>query len=154
MEESFPSFLVAFLLPFHVAGGAAIGAALRRAFQGGFSLSKLLSSAFLFVWGTIFGGVPLVFGLAMGQAWFILLELVVFLGAIVVIAIGYDWLRNLYSHPGMFIASFGLVFFVIGVAVAVSLLASGDASGILFGLIFGGVGGGILIAGILMLLRT
>ena len=124
MEEPFPSFLVAFLLPFHIAGGAAIGAALRRAFQGGFSVGKLLSNAFLLLWGSIFGGVPLVFGLATGQAWFVLLQIAVFLGAIIVIAIGYEWLRNLYSHPGMFLASFGLVFFVIGVAVAVSLLAS------------------------------
>lgn len=153
MEEQLPSFLVAFLLPFHVAGGAAIGAGLRRAFQGGFGLDKLLSSAFLLLWGSIFGGVPLAFGLAMGHAWFVLLQIAVFLGAIVVMAIGYEWLRNLYSHPGMFLASFGLVFFVVGLAVAGSL-ASGDASGLLVGFIFGGVGGAILIAGIVMLLRT
>ena len=47
MEEVPTGFLMAFLLPFHVAGGAALGVALRRLVQDGLTLSNLASNLFL-----------------------------------------------------------------------------------------------------------
>ncbi len=154
MENTPTSFLLLFLLPFHLGGGAALGIALRGIVKDGISVSSIVRNGFLLVWGGMFGGLPLVFGLSLGSHWFFLLELAIFLGAIVLVAVGYEWLRGLYSQPGMFVASFGLVFFLIGAALATTLLGSGDSQATPIGLIFGGVGAFITLAGVLMLLRA
>jgi hypothetical protein len=154
MEEMTTSFLVVFLLPFHVGGGAALGVALRRTVQKGFSLANLVANVFFVIWGAMFGGIPLVFGLGLGTPWLFLLQLGIFLGTIVAVALGYEWLRDVYSHPGMFVATFGLVFFAVGAALAVSLLADDASEGILFGLAFCGVGGFVLLLGVWLMLRN
>lgn len=154
MEETPLGFFMVFLLPFHVGGGVALGIALRRMIQGHFKLSSLAGSGFLLLWGSMFGGLPLVFGLTAGSAWFFLLQLALFLGTIVAVALGYEWLRDLYSHPGMFVASFGLVFLGIGFALTATLLGEGDADGMVVGLVFGGIGGVLTLLGIWMLLRS
>jgi hypothetical protein len=152
--EEFPSgFLLVFLLPFHLGGGAALGSALRRMVQDGFKLSGLIQNGFLILWGTMFGGLPLVFGL-MGPPWFFPLQLAVLFGTIVAVAFFYEWLRDLYSHPGMFLASFGFVFFLIGAALSTTVLLGGETDGILVGLIFAGIGGLLTLLGIWTLLRT
>jgi hypothetical protein len=143
----------AFLLPFHIGGGAAIGVALHRAFEGGFSCSDVFANGFLLLWGIMFGGIPLVFGFAMETPWFFVIELLIFAGAIVTVALGYGWLRDLYSNPGMFVGTFGLVFFVIGMGLAVLMVGSGEAAGGFVALIFGGTGAGLLLLGILLMLR-
>jgi len=154
MEGAPTGFVLAFLLPFHIGGGAAIGVALHHTFKDGFSCSGLFASGFLFLWGALFGGIPLVFGLGMDSLWFFVLQLVVFVGTIVTVALGYDWLRDLYTNPGMFVATFGLSFFVVGVALATLLASDGEAAGILMGLIFGGIGGALLLLGIVLMLRN
>jgi hypothetical protein len=154
MENAPTTFLLLFLLPFHLGGGAALGVALRNIVKERVKLSSITRNGFLLMWGSMFGGLPLVFGLSMGTAWFFLLELAIFLGAIVVVAVAYEWLRELYSQPGMFVASFGFVFFLIGAALTSMSLSGGDAEAIPVGLIFGGVGGLITLGGVLMLLRV
>ena len=154
MEEAPLSFLMAFLLPFHIGGGAALGIALRRIIQDGLKLSSLAGNGFFLLWGSMFGGLPLVFGLVSGSAWLVVIQLAVFLGTIVAVSLGYEWLRDLYSHPGMFVASFGLVFFVIGAALTVTLLGEGDSGGLPVGLIFAGIGGTLTLIGIWLLLRS
>jgi len=151
-SEAGSGFLLAFLLPFHVGGGAAIGVALHRLFRGGIRLDGLGNNAFLLIWGLLFGGMPLVFGL--NQGWFFGLQLAIFVGTIAVVAVGYEWLRELYRQPGMFIASFGLAFLLIGASIVITSLQEGDAAAPLFGLVFGGVGGLILLVGVVMMLRT
>ncbi|MGD2207625.1 MAG: hypothetical protein PVH17_12700 [Anaerolineae bacterium] len=153
MEETPVGFLIAFLLPFHVGGGAAVGVALRRIVDGGSGFQRLLRGGFLLLWGVVFGGLPLMFGLTVKPGWFVLLQLAVFLGTIVLVAVRYEWLRALYSQPAMFVASFGFAFFVVGLAVATSLFSGGDPTGLLVGLIFAGVGGILTLVGVWMLLR-
>jgi len=153
MDEIPTGFLMAFLLPFHLGGGVALGIALRQLFRQPFKLSNLGDNGFLLLWGSMFGGLPLVFGLTAGVAWFVFLQLAVFLGTILGVALFYEWLRALYSQPGMWIASFGFVFFLIGAALTVSLLNAGDSEGLLVGLIFGGVGGLLTLLGVGMLWR-
>jgi hypothetical protein len=82
------------------------------------------------------------------------MELALFLGAIVLVALGYDWLRELYSQPGMFVASFGFVFFLVGAALTMTILSGGDAEGWPVGLVFGGVGGLVTLFGVWILLRA
>ena len=101
----------------------------------------------------MFGGIPLLFGLAMGPGWFLPLQLIVFLGTVILVAWQFEWLRNVYSLPEMWLASFGFVFLAIGAGIAASLLSEGDTSGLLFGLIFGGVGGLLMLLGIVSMLR-
>jgi Gpi18-like mannosyltransferase len=123
--EQFPGgFLLVFLLPFHLGGGAALGFALRRMVQDGFKLSSLS------------------------------LQLAVFLGTIVAVAFFYEWLRDLYSHPGMFLASFGFVFFLVGAALLTTVLLGEGTDGILVSLVFAGIGGLLTLIGVWMLLRT
>jgi hypothetical protein len=152
MEEPV-GFLVAFLFPFHILGGAAIGIAVRRVIENGFKLKNLTGNGFLLLWGGMFGGIPLLFGLAMGPGWFLPLQLIVFLGTVILVAWQFEWLRNVYSLPEMWLASFGFVFLAIGAGIAASLLSEGDTSGLLFGLIFGGVGGLLMLIGIVSMLR-
>jgi hypothetical protein len=153
MEEASGGFLLAFLLPFHVAGGAALGVALHRIIQGRSRLPNLAGSGFLLVWGSMFGGLPLVFGLTMGSGWIVLVQLSLLLGTIVFVALRYEWLRALYSQPGMFVASFGLTFFLVGALLTASLLGEAEPGAILPGLIFGGIGGLLTAVGVWMLLR-
>jgi hypothetical protein len=153
-ESAIAGFLLVFLLPFHLGGGAALGVALRGIYKEGFKLSSIAENGFFLVWGSMFGGLPLVFGLTMGSAWFFLLEVAVFLGAIVLVAVRYEWLRDLYSQPGMFVASFGFVFFLIGAALATTMLSGGATDAWPIGLIFAGVGGIITLIGVFMLLRV
>jgi hypothetical protein len=154
MDDLPLGFLMAFLLPFHLGGGVALGVALRRIVQGGFKFSSLAGNGFLLLWGAVFGGLPLLFGLAAGPSWFVFLQLATFLGTIIVVAVGYEWLRDLYSQPAMFVATFGLFFLLIGTALTASLLSQGDTDGLLIGLIFAGIGGIITLAGGLWLLRS
>jgi hypothetical protein len=146
-------FLLAFLLPFHVGGGAAVGVALAKAIKEGPGLSALFSDGFLLLWGVVFGGMPLLFGREVEPHWFILLQLGLFLGTILFVMWRYKWLLELYSQPGMFVASFGFVFLLVGVAVMTVLAAQGDNEALPIALIFGGVGGIVTLAGVWMLLR-
>jgi hypothetical protein len=147
-------FLMVFLLPFHLGGGAALGFALRSMFKEGFKPASITRNGFFLIWGSMFGGLPLVFGLAMGSGRFFLLEVAIFLGAIVLVAVAYDWLRELYSQPGMFVASFGFVFFLIGAALTTTFLSEGEPGGLPVGLVFCAVGGLVTLAGVWMLLRV
>lgn len=147
-------FLIAFLLPFHLGGGVALGIALHRMMQGGFKFSNLAGNGFLLVWGAMFGGLPLLFGLTAGPSWFAFLQLATFLGTIIVVALCYEWLRDLYSHPAMFMATFGLFFLLVGMALTVSLLGQSSIDGLFVGLIFAGIGGLITLAGVIWLLRS
>jgi len=152
MEES-TGFLTAFLLPFHVMGGVALGIAARRVIQNGFKLTNLVGNGFLLLWGSMFGGIPLIFGLAMGPGWFFPLQLGVFLGTAALVAWQFEFLLDLYRLPEMWLATFGFVFFVIGAGIASSMLAEGDTSGLIFGLAFGGPGLILVLVGVGMMLR-
>ena len=154
MDDLPLGFLAAFLLPFHLGGGVALGVALRSMLQGGFKFSNLSGNGFLLAWGAMFGGLPLIFGLTAGPTWFVVLQLATFLGTTIVVALFYEWLRDLYSHPAMFIATFGLFFLLTGAALSVFVLGQGDTDGLLVGLIFVGVGGLTTLAGMLWLLRS
>ena len=154
MDDLPLGFLIAFLLPFHLGGGVALGIALHRMMQGGFRFSNLAGNGFLVIWGAMFGGLPLLFGLTAAPSWFVLLQLATLLGTIIVVALCYEWLRDLYSHPAMFMATFGLFFLLVGAALTVFVLGQGDADGLLVGLIFAGIGGLITLSGVLWLLRS
>jgi hypothetical protein len=70
-----------FLCVFHLIGGAALGYALRGVLRGNFSCN----SFFFFLWGGLFGGIPLAFGIQefqKGAPYFLAIQCVVFAIAI------------------------------------------------------------------------
>ena len=148
------SFFVAFLLPFHVAGGAAIGAALHRIIQTGFAPRHIRDNFFLLLWGVLFGGLPLVFGLTAGVSWTVILQIVLFLGSAVIVAWRYEWLHDLYRQPGMFVATFGLIFAIVGLALTASMLSERTSDSLFIGFIFAGIGGLMFLVGAWLLLRN
>ena len=154
MEGDPTSLAMRFLLPFHLGGGAALGYALHRIIKDGFEWSSIPQYGFWLLWGSMFGGLPLIFGVLMGSVWFFVLELVVFAGAIVLVAVRYEWLRALYSQPGMFVASFGFVFLLIGASLTTTLLSEGSLEALMPGLIFIVVGGLITSSRVWLLLRV
>jgi hypothetical protein len=95
----------------------------------------------------------LVFGLAVGLGRFVALQAGAFLGAIGFVFLRYGWLRDLYSQPGMLVATFGLAFLAVGIALGLSLSSAEEPIGLPLGSILGGVGVIIFIAGIWMLQR-
>lgn len=152
MEEPI-GFLLAFLFPFHVLGGAAVGFVVRRVIESGFKLTSLTGNGFMLLWGAMFGGLPLFFGLAMGSGLFFALQLVLFLGTAALVAWQFEWLRDVYSLPAMWLASGGLVFLMIGLGVGAAMLGTGDTTWLFFALLFGGVGGLFLLLGVGLMLR-
>jgi hypothetical protein len=154
MDDLPLGFLLAFLLPFHLGGGVALGVAFHRMIKDGFGFSSLTGNGFMLVWGLMFGGIPLLFGFTTGPSWFVLLQMTTFLGTIVVVTLCCDWLRDLYSHPAMFLGSFGLFFLLIGAALTAWVWGQGDADGLLVGLIFAGIGGLITLLSALWLFRS
>jgi hypothetical protein len=153
MEGEPTSLMMMFLLPFHLGGGAALGYAFRNILKDGFKLGKVGRYGFWLLWGSMFGGLPFVFGVILGSPWFFLFELVAFFGAMALVGLRYEWLRDLYSQPGMFVASFGFVFFLIGATLTTTLLSEGTLDALIPGLIFLLIGGLITASGVWLLLR-
>jgi hypothetical protein len=153
MTEVPAGFLLAFLLPFHVTGGAAVGVALRGVLQDDFALSNVFRQGFLLVWGLMFGGIPLLLGLSEGVGWLVAFQLCAFLGTIALVAVFHPWLRELYSQPGMMVGTFGLVFLVIGVGVGFTFPGEENSVGLILALAFGGTGAVITAVGIWLMLR-
>ena len=152
MEEPV-GFLLAFLFPFHLLGGAAVGIVLRKLIDNGFKLTSLADNGFLLLWGGMFGGIPLFFGLMMGSGLFFASQLVVFLGTAALVGWQFELLRGLYSLPAMWLASGGFVFLMIGLGIAAAMLGKGDTSWLFLALLFGGIGGLFLLLGVGMMLR-
>jgi len=153
MDEAPIGLFMAFFLPFHVIGGAALGTVARRLFQGGFKLSNLAGSGLTILWGAMFGGLPLLFGLVIGSIWLLLFQLIIFIGSIIAVALFYDWLRDLYRLPEMWVASFGFVFLMVGIGLTIPILSKGNTDALLVSLIFAGVGGLLTLLGVVPMLR-
>ena len=153
MSDMPTSFIMTLALALHVGGGTAVGVALRRIHQERSNLPNLFRAGFLLVWGALFGGLPLLWGLTTLPRWFLWVQLAVFLGTIALVALRYEWLRELYGQPGMAEASIGFAGLLVGGGLTASVLSSGSLSGVLAGLIVCGLGGALTLDGVRKLLR-
>ena len=105
-----------FLCIFNLIGGAAIGSVLRSVLRGKFSCNSI----FFLIWGTGFGGLPLVFGVQefqKGASYFLLVQLAVFVTAILVVAFIPEDLLTTLRSPNIFAIAIGGVFLTLGVAM-------------------------------------
>jgi hypothetical protein len=107
---------------FQLIGGAAIGSFVRALLRRSFSST----SFFFLIWGAFFGGIPIFFGVGQmqsGSPWFLVVQLAVFFGAIVLIAFISDELLSALRSGNTITIAIGGVFLVFGV-----IMLSGNIS--------------------------
>jgi len=144
-----------FLCLFHLIGGAAIGSVLRGVLRGKFSCN----SFFFLIWGGLFGGMPLLFGIQefqKGAPYFLMVQFAVFATAILVVAfIPEDLLATLRS-PNIFSIAIGGVFLTLGVAMLFTNIfeLKGLPEKLLGGGIFILTGGAVFLIGLWRLIKS
>lgn len=142
-----------FLLVFQLAGGIAMGSVVR----GILRRQVGCNSIFIFVWGLVFGGVPLAAGLEMSQQapWFLIVQVSVLLISLGITALLPDIILDSLKSPPVYQLVFGSVFFAIGVGILLSLLS--DATDLLqklfMAVVFSVVGGSFFLKGVQALLQ-
>jgi hypothetical protein len=142
-----------FLLVFQLAGGIAMGSVVR----GILRRQAGCNSIFIFVWGLVFGGVPLAAGLEMSQQapWLLIVQVSVLLISLGITALLPDIILDSLKSPPVSQLVFGSVFFVIGVGILLSLLS--DATDLLqklfMAVVFSIVGGSFFLKGVQALLQ-
>ncbi len=127
--------ILGFLSIFHILGGIGLGYALRQI------LARQLNPLPLFfiIWGSMFGGLPLIMGIAAftasGQAFLIPVELLTFVGPILIVAFTpQEYLASFASAP-FFLTVIGLVFLIVGAVMAYAI----SQQQLLLGCLFGGI---------------
>lgn len=141
------------LLIFNLVGGLVIGSVLR-----GFIRGKLAcNSIFLFVWGAVFGGIPLLAGIAEFERnpFLPAAQIFVFAVTIIVVALAPDILVESFATPPLRDTIIGGLCAAIGIALLIATLA--DPTDWLFKVMMGGafavVGSYIIIDGAKKLIR-
>jgi hypothetical protein len=150
-----PISQLGFLCIFHLIGGAAVGYALRGVLRGKISCN----SFFFFLWGALFGGIPLLFGIQesqKGAPYFFLVQSVVFATAILVVAFIPDEFLEILSSPNITSLAVGGLFLMIGIAMLVTDIFELKSlqEKLLGGGIFVLVGGAVLLRGLWLLLKS
>ncbi len=141
--------MLGFLSIFHIIGGVAVGGAVRHVIRGRIACN----TPFIVMWGLIFGLAPLFIGFGWfsshGALAFIAVELVIFFGALAVVAFTPDWFVEAFDIPTLSGIAFGGLFLVIGIAVGVLLATNSEPfMAIIFFGAFTGAGGLVLINGL------
>lgn len=135
-----------FLSLFHILGGGGLGVAL-RGIRGAPLLTGIRENLNLIIWALLFGGLPLVMGLANPVLLFIqILELV---GACLVTLFFWDRIRELLGSANVLLILIGGIFFSAGCGTSGLLLKGGEIlTAGLIGLLAGGVGLALIAFGL------
>lgn len=145
--------MLAFLSLFHLIGGIALGSVLRGWLRGKFACNNL----FMLVWGTLFGGVPLVIGavqfVAQGAIYLLLIEVAVFGGAILATALIPDWFLESFPAAKLAPIAGGGIFLLVGIGMSFSLFRTEPFSALVTLVTFGGMGGAMFIFGLVRLYK-
>ena len=144
-----------FLCLFHLIGGAAIGSVLRGALRGKFACN----SFFFLIWGGLFGGMPLVFGIQefqKGASYFLMIQFAVLATAILVVAFIPEDLLAALRSPNIFSIAIGGVFLTLGVAMLFTNIfeLKGLPEKLLGGGIFILMGGAVFLIGLWRLIKS
>lgn len=138
-----PIIILAFLSLFHVLGGGAIGMAFRDIRLGN---KGCRDSFFFIVWGSMFGGIPLFFGISAPTLFPI--QVLILLVSFFATFFFWDQIKDILGKTAIMTMIVGGVFFVVGCAAVGFLVKTGDLiMAILFGLVFGGLGGVLVYIG-------
>jgi len=111
-----PWFLLAFLSLFHIIGGTVFGSTLKKMHQDG--LSGVRNSGCLLIWGVMFGGMPLAFGLTefaeSGIIWLFPAQLTIFAGAILITYLFGTYIKSILDQKSIKLMAGGGFFFIAG----------------------------------------
>ncbi len=144
--------LLGFLSIFHILGGIAIGVALRRLLVGNGS-----NFIFFLLWGGVFGGLPFVIGinefLQEGMVYFVIVQLIVFCGAILITVFFPAWMFESINSPSNVAIAFGGLFMLIGFGVAASMVGQDTFNALIIACLFGGSGAFMFIRGLVSLFK-
>lgn len=110
--NSSPLVALAFLSIFHTLGGVAVGLGL-RSFVDAPSLKALPRQAFVFIWGGMFGCLPLFAGLESGPG-MLLAQIAILLGVIILTYLLRDYMREAFSNSNIVAIALGGVFLLTG----------------------------------------
>jgi hypothetical protein len=144
-----------FLCLFHIIGGAAIGSVLRGVLRGKFACN----SFFFVIWGGLFGGIPLLFGIQefqKGAPYFLMIQFAVFAAAIFVVALVPDDLLAALRSPNIFSIAIGGVFLMLGAAMLFTNIfeLKGLPEKLLGGGVFIVTGGAVFLIGLWRLIKS
>ncbi len=145
-------FLVGFLCIFHIPGGAALGTVLRQLRTGQFGSQ----SYFFIIWGSGFGGIPLLIGAASllpSMPLLFALELAVFVGTIVLVAFLPAGLLELFSWSSLGVVVFGALFFIVGAIIFAATWRESPFNALLPGALFMLIGVFALAVGVRQALK-
>jgi hypothetical protein len=148
-----PLAQVGFFSLFHLIGGIAIGSAL-RGLRNGFSGNTI----FFFVWGGMFGCMPLAIGWnafgATGRPELFALEVGTLIAAILITAFMPDTMLESLKSPLVAPIAFGGLFMLIGIGAGAIMIQTDLLPALLFGGCFAGAGGLVFISGLAKVLKS
>ncbi len=151
---SSPAFILVFVSVFHLLGGLALGWGLRRVFARQFGSDVL----YFFVWGAMFGFIPLFIGVAAlaasGAGYLILVELLVLFVAIAFMAFTPDEYLAAFTSPQIVLTGTGGILVVLGAALFSATLSEDWTTALIAGGIFMLVGGLFFAIGVRMALKN
>lgn len=151
-----PVFLLGFLSLFHIVGGSVVGATLRNMRQAG--LSGVTNQGCLLVWGVMFGGLPLLFGLAAfreyGDWWLLPTQITILIATILIVFLLGSSLREMLGQESVKWLGAGGFLAITGMLTASILMGQKLGWwGAVFGLVFVGAGVAIFVRGVQIALR-
>ena len=148
--------LLGFFAVFHVIGGAAMGIGARQ-WRIAWSTKGVRSLPFLLLWGALFGGIPLIFGLATAEWGMLASQAAILLAAFAITFWFSEPLKEALGHQYIFMMVFGGIFMAAGALAGTLMLSSGDQSvwkALVFGGLFFAVGSLVFAVGIVQWARA
>ncbi len=133
---------------FHLLGGIAIGKGLRELFA-----RRSKGVFFYFLWGGMFGVMPLAFGGSIRVPYAIYVQAFVLIAAIAVMAFLPEQFLASLASPPVIATGIGAIFFLAGLGGFFLTLSQDVGGALLVGGIFTLVGGGFMLAGISQALK-
>ncbi len=139
---------------FQFLGGVVAGKNLRQGIRRGWSFIVLLSLFRGLAFAAISFFIGVVAFIIMGVPYLVLIEILVFVGAILVAALIPDWILETFNFQPLVPILFGGVFMVVGVVVFLALAGDSILPAFLFLAAFGGFGGYLFVTSALKALKS
>ncbi len=145
---------LAMLCVFHMIGSAAMGATVRGWLRNGFSCS----SAFMIVWGALFGIAPLAIGYNLfvqhGAAYLFGIQIGVMVGTFLLVVLVPDWFKESFDAQTIAPIAFGGIFLLVGIGAGAAAFSEAPLMAVLIGGLFAAIGGLVFVWGLVRVLRA
>ena len=145
-------FLVFFSL-FHIPGGFIVGRGLRQLVAG----TRDSRSAFLLIWGVMFGGIPLCIGAPIfaltGAPQLFAAQVGILIAAVVAGLVLKDEYLEAFAVPAVGLALFGGALLLAGIALVIWAIPRGPGEAVVIGSLLGAGGLAIVAGGLISQLK-